>query len=416
MSQFRTVLIYSLKERVKSKSFLISTLLTCLIVVAAFIAPQIYSQYNKENTKQEKILVVDTIKMLSTGSNYLGKLLEEKSIKEKYDFTFENSLDRARVKEKIEAEKLNAVVYIENDSNFVSLKFFYENEGDLPDTMAIKNIFQRIYQISVAQKYNLSPDTLMEITKDISVEKVSVKGDTSNKLILSYFMILLLTMCILIYGINIAMSVVTEKSSRVMEVLITSGRPIWLLFGKTIGVGLAGLLQVSIIGAVAYVSYKIIGIMGMSNDSIQIDMSVFSVSSILLFGLFFILGYFLYAVIFAALGSLVSRVEDINSSTVPMTLLFALSILPSMETLMNPNGLVANVSTFIPFFSPIIIFIRIISSSIPVYQIILSVFLLAGSIAFFGWLSAKIYRIGVLLYGSTPSIRQVFKLLKQYNL
>ena len=128
--------------------------------------------------------------------------------------------------------------------------------------------------------------------------------------------------------------------------------------------------------------------------------------------LFFLLGFFLYAFFYGAVGSLVSRIEDVNTSILPVTFLYMAGFLVSMVNLVNPKGIVVRVFSFIPFFSPMCMFLRIIMTSVPMWEIALSIAILIATILLTGYIAAKIYRVGVLMYGKPPKIKELIKVLR----
>jgi len=203
----------------------------------------------------------------------------------------------------------------------------------------------------------------------------------------------------------IAMDVATEKSSRVMEILISSASPVTHMFAKIIGIALLGLTQIILFFIVGFglISTKVkelsggfFEVFGFSDTSISIYFYAV---------LFFILGYFLYATIAAMLGSLVSRVEDVQQLIMPMVLLVMVAFFIAIFGLGNPEAKFITITSFIPFFSPMIMFLRVGMLDIPIWEVIISVGLLIGTIIILAILGARIYRGGVLMYGPSRSLK-----------
>lgn len=211
---------------------------------------------------------------------------------------------------------------------------------------------------------------------------------------------------ILLYGALVLQGVLEEKTSRVMEVMASSVRPFALMAGKILGLGLLGLTS--------YVSwllaYVVLSILGAS--LVGLDLSLVSVSHILHLGAFFIGGYFLYAAMFAAAGSLISRIEDAGAVQTPAMLLVVVALMISMLSMQSPDSTLAVVSSFIPFFSPTVMLMRLFMGEVPAWQIAVSYLLLAVSIVAVTWLASRIYRVGILSYGSRPTMRQVLRFLR----
>ena len=229
----------------------------------------------------------------------------------------------------------------------------------------------------------------------------------------TYVLIFALYMAILIYGQLVATAVATEKGSRTMELLVTSARPNSLMFGKVIGSGLAGLMQMMAIFGSAVLFYYLNASSWAGNEIIA---SIFGMP-LPIVGytlLFFVLGYFIYAFLFGAMGSLASRTEDVNTMVLPITFAFIAAFIVVMTSMASgniDNALMVFCSYF-PLTSPMAMFVRIAMSSPAWYEIVLSVILLIGVTAFIGVLAARIYRIGVLMYGKPPKLNELLRVLR----
>jgi ABC-2 type transport system permease protein len=229
----------------------------------------------------------------------------------------------------------------------------------------------------------------------------------------TYVLIFALYMAIILYGQLVATNVAAEKSSRAMELLITSSRTTNLMFGKIIGSGLAGVAQMAVVLGAGYVCFNL-------NRSYWLDNAVINsifdmpLGMVLYSLMFFILGFFMYAFMFGALGSLVSRTEDINTAILPVLFLFVGAFMISMMGMStgNVDTMLMKVSSFVPFSSPMAMFVRITMGEVKPIEIVLSVVLLVLSTIGMGYVSAKIYRLGVLLYGKPPKLSIILKMLR----
>ena len=219
-----------------------------------------------------------------------------------------------------------------------------------------------------------------------------------------------LYMAILAYGQLVANSVVTEKSSRAMEMLITCASPSDLMFGKVIGAGLAGFTQIAVIFGVGAVSLPVM------LNSIPNDLkSVFSfpIESVIFAILFFILAFFIYAFVFAAIASLVSRIEDLSNLMSPIMFIIIFAFIVVIIG-MNSGDLSSPLmiaTSYIPFTAPISMFARIAMSNVAAWEIILSIAIQVVSIFILGKFAAAIYRVGVLLYGKPPKLGEALKMV-----
>jgi len=229
---------------------------------------------------------------------------------------------------------------------------------------------------------------------------------------LAYVLLIFLYGTMLMYGIQVAMGVVEEKSSRVMEVLITAVQPLDLMIGKVLGVGLVGLTQYGTWVGLGLVTILVSGALGGGSLGQSVDVAAVPPATLFFFLIFFVLGYLLFASIYAALGSLVNRTEDVNSVTTPVTIIMVGTYLLSIYSLGNADADLVRWLSFVPFFTPMLMFIRVALSNPAWWELLISVVLLALSSLFFAWVAAKIYRVGVLLYGKRPSFREVGRLLR----
>ncbi len=226
-------------------------------------------------------------------------------------------------------------------------------------------------------------------------------------------MIFALYSVILLYGQMIASNVATEKSSKAMELLVTSAKPVSMMFGKVLAACVAGLLQLIIVFGTAFLSFNLNKDYWSGNMIVN---SVFNIpADLLLYMLvFFILGFFIYAFLYGAVGSTATKLEDINTSVMPITFLFIAGFLVVMISLASGNvdGTLLKVCSYIPFTSPMAMFTRIAMSVVPAHEIIISIAILVLSVIAVGIISAKIYRIGVLLYGTKPKLKDIIKMIK----
>jgi ABC-2 type transport system permease protein len=220
-------------------------------------------------------------------------------------------------------------------------------------------------------------------------------------------------MALIMYGNMVASGVAEEKSSRIMEVMVSTVRPVELMLGKIIGVGSLGLLQYFIwIGTGLVMNSMgragaIAALLGSSGQLSSIPLDI-----VMWFGLYFILGYFFYASIFAAAGALVSRVEEVSQVVSIIMMLIIVGFFAAYISFLNPNSTLAVVTSLVPFTAPMVMFARIVLGSPGLIEVIASVLIMLVSVFLGAWFSGKIYSIGILLYGKRPTLRQVIRLVR----
>ena len=415
MNKFFIVLGHTYFSRLKSKSFIFSTVFILLILTLFANIDTIVKFFMGD--EEEKVAVIDE-------TNELYPILEQTIAEtdEKLTVTlFEESEEAG--KEAVQNDEYDGLLVLSFDDHEYPQATFYEN--DAVESWTQMNLEQQLQQIKVAfatERSGIDEQTLATIYEPISFEKIALDETAKTDAELNaargivYIMLFVLYMAVIIYGQMIATDVATEKSSRVMEILISSASPITHLFAKIIGIALLGLTQMLVIFMYALYLFKT---KGSEVSDALIEEFGFSLEnmSLLIYGIvFFLLGYLLYATIAAMLGSLVSRVEDVQQLTMPLIFLVMIAFFIAMFGLAAPDAKFITITSYIPFFTPMIMFLRIGMLEIPAWEIILSIAILIVTIILLSWLSARIYRGGVLMYGSSRSlkdIKQAFMMTKK---
>ncbi len=280
------------------------------------------------------------------------------------------------------------------------------------NTATADTLLQEVYRFSAMVQNGLTPEAAGEIMA-VSVESdIETLGkDQMQNFFYTYIMIFALYMVILLYGQMVATNVANEKSSRAMEVLITSAKPTSMMFGKVLASCIAGFSQLVIVFGTAIVLYNV----NKENLSNPIIASIFDIPIELFIYLivFFVLGFLIYAFLYGAVASTVSKLEDINTSIMPITYLFIIAFMVVIFSMSSGeiDNIAMLVCSYIPFTSPMAMFTRICMSTVPWYEIAISIAILIGSTFGIGVLAAKIYRMGVLLYGNSPKLGNILKMV-----
>jgi ABC-2 type transport system permease protein len=275
-------------------------------------------------------------------------------------------------------------------------------------------VLSSINRMIAMMEFGLSQDEASAIlTANIEGNTEKLGKDQMQNFFYTYIMIFALYMVILLYGQMVATNVATEKSSRAMELLITSAKPVAMMFGKVIASCIAGLLQLTAIFGSALLFYKMNTSYWGDNAIVK---SIFDmpVDLLLYMLLFFVLGFFIYAFMYGAVGSTVSRMEDVNVSVMPITMLFVIAFMVVMFSMSSGDvdNIVMKICSYIPFTSPMAMFTRLAMSTVAPIKIIISIAILIISTIGVGILSSKIYRVGVLLYGTKPNLISLIKSLR----
>lgn len=410
MKQFWNVLSFSYKEKVLGKGFWIITVIITLLIFFIINIPSLYKAIYKE--EKEKIKIID-----ETGTVFKNDEALNAELSKKIEWSLAEPENESSIKNDILNDKLDGLVIIHKDNSFQKFKVEYVVKRMMgsKSSEALMNYFQILHVKNVCDSLSLSVQEYNVITSKVSFDFTELKKNTRDTFFAAYFMIMLLYISILSYGGLVASSVAAEKSSRVMELLITSVRPIWLLFGKIIGVGLVGMTQFAIFALNVFIFTRFIPIESINLGGMTLNFSSISFPTFISLMVFFLLGYFLYATIYAALGSLANKSEDISMVTILPVFLIIISFFGAMYSSIYPDTSLARVLSFIPISSPMVMFARMCVSEVPIVETLLAILLLVFAIAFVGWVSAKIYRVGVLLYGKMPTFKEVYFAVKNYK-
>jgi ABC-2 type transport system permease protein len=296
----------------------------------------------------------------------------------------------------------------------VEPEYYAKNVSDF----SIDN-FERAISAAITERRlvgaGFDPDTVNNYTKPVSMKtfKVTTGGESEEggfkAFIVPYAMLIFTYLSILMYGIAVLRGVLEEKQSRIVEVIISSAKPVQMMMGKLIGIGSVGLTQVVIWAASAlFISAFGAAIFGMKPSNVP----KISIGLLVYFIVYFVLGYFLYATLYAMLGAMVSSEEDAQQVQAPITILIVLPMLLFTMIINNPNGGLAVGLSLIPFFSPTLMMLRIALVSPPLWQVLLSIGLMVASILIAVMLAARIYRVGILMYGKRPSLSELGRWLR----
>ena len=267
---------------------------------------------------------------------------------------------------------------------------------------------QTAYRAVLMTDFGLSAEeAAVVLSASVEGKTETIGKNQAENFFYTYIMIFALYTVILLYGQMVATNVATEKSSRAMEVLVTSTKPTGMMFGKVLASCLAGFLQLVLIFGTAILCFNL----NRANLDNPLIRSMFDIPLSLFFYMivFFILGFLIYAFLYGAIGSTASKLEDINTSVLPITFLFLIGFMVVVFSMSggSVDNAAMKICSFVPFTSPMAMFTRIAMSTVPWYEIAISIALLVGSVVGIGVLSARIYRVGVLLYGTPPKLTKI---------
>lgn len=415
MKQFFSVLRFELAGYFKNKIYMGMTLAFVLIVAGVLSFPTVKGLFASGDGGGEPVQAADAgprLAVVNENGALSGDALQFFMASLPGYQAAEAEGDEASIREQVAKGEYDGAVFVKSGGE---LTYVARNLGlyDSPEAL-FSQAFAEAWRVDRLTALGISAQEIPQILAppvSVSVENLGVSQ--MDTFFYTYALIFALYMAIIIYGQLVATAVATEKSTRTMELLITSARPNSLLFGKVIGSGLAGLCQMAAIFGSAVLFYHINAASWAGNAVIA---SIFNMPlPILGFALlFFVLGYFLYSFLYGALGSLASRTEDVNTSILPLTFGYIIAFMVVMMSMASGNvdNAAMKFCSFLPFTSPMAMFTRIAMSSPAWYEIIASIALLIVTMAGAGLLSARIYRLGVLMYGKPPKLTEVIRILR----
>lgn len=408
MNQFGKILKFELKYYLKNKIFVGVTLFLVLLIATVMFIPRIQAALSSDDTNSStEDRAVMLIKPYDSNQTEMVKQTFSAAFTE-YNVVITNDNDDV-IKDKIINEDVECAFVMTSPTSYT---YFVNNLSmyDMNSEIA-SEVLQQIYQMNTMINSGMTIDQASEVMNiQIFSEVENLGKNQMENFFYTYIMIFALYMVILLYGQMVATNVATEKSSRAMELLITSAKPTSMMFGKVLASCIAGLVQLVVVFGSALIFYNLnksyIG------DNVIID-SIFNIPPELLVYMlvFFVLGFLIYAFMFGAVGSTASKLEDINTSVMPITMLFIVAFFVVVFSMSSGNidNTLMKVCSYIPFTSPMAMFTRIAMSTVAWYEIAISIAILICSTIGIGVVSAKIYRVGVLMYGTTPKISNIIK-------
>jgi len=417
-------------ERIRSKAFMIMTLLMPVFMASTILVPTFLSDMKSgvrhivlvasntviaEAVKQELMAPPKPSEQPLQPKEKPGMSGSKSAPRYAVDIdTNTSDAEREKLRGDISAGKIDGFLWL-SDSDLAARKVVCSAKDvtDFGESIEMRNaVHSAIVKQQLAQK-GMSGAEVETVLKPIDFDAVRIeKGKEGASgiavFLVSFTMVMLLYVNVLVYGFAVMRSIIEEKSSRIMEVLLSSVTAKQLLAGKIIGVGAVGLTQILIWLAIAGV-FSLPGVMAsrsmMSNVHIPI-------SGIVAFGVFFILGYFLYSTMYAALGSMVNSDAEAQQVQWPAMLPIIFSIMLAAPVLQHPNSQLAFWTSMVPFFAPILMFVRIMAETPPLWQIALCLALMLLTTWGLLGLSSRIYRVGILMYGKRPTLPELRKWLR----
>lgn len=412
MRDLFTVASFTMKEMVKRKSFIISNIIIFLIIIIGFNVPNIIDMVKGDNNE---VIGSDTILIIDPDDIYMGTLDNLNQMELGKSFKVQNNgLTMEEIKEKIDTEEVYAIMVIYKQDNKVYISYFVDSMAMESIPNEIVKVLNDLYKDIQIGKLGLSNEQLASLNPEFNINVTETNENPASG---NVFAIMLLSI-VLFYAIyfcayQVSSSITTEKTSKIIETLVTSTTPRTIVLGKTIGIGIVGLLQVagmiivSVICCNLFIDPELL--------SSIIDLSKITPTLAIITIIYFILGYAVYSLLYALTGSTVSKPEDINSANGPVAILAVIGFYLAYFSMMNPTSEINVFASMFPFSAPFSMPFRIMMGTATMGQVAISLGIMLVSIFIIARISIKIYSSAILNYGTKISIKDILKIYKDKN-
>ncbi|GAA4271000.1 ABC transporter permease [Aquimarina gracilis] len=435
MSNLKLIIKREFIARVRNKTFVVMTFLSPLIFVGMIALITWLATLNNDEVRQ--------VAFFDETGNFVSDFTDSDNI----DYIDYSSLTLDKAKDSVVTKKLYGLLYIpkkqSNRALAESIQFYADEAPNISILNNIEDIIASKLTNQNFEEKGLDLNVIENSKAKVSIQIENFSGEKTSKMAnyikmffggaAGYF----LMMFIIIYGNMVMRSVIEEKSNRIIEIIISSVKPIQLMMGKILGTSFAGITQFVIwvvLGGVLMIVGSMFFNIDMDHNNMEeavrlveetqggtmanvaelfIEVNKLPLGTLVIsFLIYFIGGYFLYSSIYAAIGAAVDSETDSQQFMLPIILPLMLGIYVGFFSVIeNPHGTISTVFSMIPLTSPIVMLMRI-PFGVPWWEVVISILLLVGSIIFMIWLAGKIYRVGILMYGKKPSYKELFKWLK----
>ncbi len=413
MKEFLEVFKYTFNENAKKKSFIISTIVILIIVLAAIIIPSLIMNSSKdEGVQGENNGEKEVVYFVDNSGYYKDNIANIEQSLEGYSIKVETSDSIDKLKNDIKENGNGSLIVINDKDGMPMFDYFVKQYGDGPDPSMLTDILKKQFTKDLLTKENVSDSISAKVLTDFSINTNELGKNKWGGYFASIVIVIVLFFAIYFYGYSVSMSVASEKTSRVMEVLVTSVKPSSIILGKVAGMGCLGLMQLALILLTGFAGFKVFFPGNLSIGGMSIDFSSFSPMAIVLMIVYFILGYFLYAMMYAVVGATVSKAEDVNSAMMPMSFISVIAFYFAYGTFAIPNSVAAKAASLVPLSASFSMPSRLISTDVAAWEIITSLGILVITLAIVSMVSIKLYSLAILHYGNRLKLSKLFKLSK----
>ena len=296
-------------------------------------------------------------------------------------------------------------------------EFFNNNPGDELSRRLLQSSLNRAVREQRLVEAKVDPETRRDLFKNVELESVKIgaageERDSGGSFVLVFGVGFIMYLAILMYGQVILGAVIEEKETRIAEILFSSVKPFTLMMGKLVGVSLVALTQLCI-WATAFAAFALYGVSLLSSRGVNATIPSIPFSHYIYFGLFFLLGYFIYATIYALVGSMVTTAQEGGQLAMPIILLLVVSFYLFLPVSRSPDSSFSFWVSMLPFSAPVAMLVRIVTQTPPFWQIALSLLIGFSSVLLIMWVASRVYRVGMLMYGKRASLPEAWRWMRQ---
>ncbi len=403
MKDLFTVTKFTMKDMLQRKSFIITTIIFLIMIVIGFNIPNFMKMLNKDSD-------INKIEIIDSGNVFEGTLESLKKLDTGYEIQILNE-DYEKIKEKIENEEIDSAIIVEKQDENIKIRYIVKSAtmmSGVPEN--IISTLNTLYTNIQINKLGLTEEQLKSITPNFEFALEQTDEEASGNVYAMMLLSLVLFYAIYFCAYQVSSSITTEKTSKIIETLVTSTSPKTIVLGKTLGIGIVGLLQMILLVGTALISAKIFLEPGIL-DSI-IDVSKITPYLGIITIIYFIFGYFEYALLYALTGSTVSKPEDIQSANGPVAILAVIGFYLSYFTMMNPASELNVFASILPISSPFCMPFRVMMGLAKPTDVIISIVILLITSIIIAKIAIKIYSNAILNYGTKMSFNDIVKMYK----
>lgn len=411
MKDLVLVASYTFKDLVKRKSFIISNIIILVIMIIGFNVPNIINlvKGDDESFGKVKLTIIDQ------DNVYEGTLKQLEQVDIGYEITVSENMTTEEVKEKINNDEIEEAIIISKAENTIHINYLVKSLSMVTEVpQDIITILQEYYKNLQISKLNITPEQLTVINTPFDMElSQAEEKEVGGNILVMMLLSIVLFYAIYFYAYQVSTSITTEKTSKIIETLVTSTSPKTIVLGKTLGIGLAGVMQTIILVIVAIICAKVF--LTEEMVSAVLDMSNMTLMLGIITIVYYILGYSLFALLYALTGSTVAKPEDIQSANGPVAILAVIGFYLSYFTMMNPASSLNSFAAIFPISSPFCMPFRVMMGIATTSEVLISLAILIVTILIVAKVSIKIYSSAILNYGSRINLKDMLKMYKSKN-